>query len=391
MNVQKECVCCGNEKISGVWELPSLPLTGIYLNNPGEFDFQNFHDEIVQFCGNCSHMQLSNPVDPDLLYLKTYTHRTSQSPISNTGNLFLEHEIRKFLRDTRPQQVLEIGCNDGLLLSKIRDAAHNLAGFDPVLQEGIETKDGNVTLMGGFGETVDYDHLLAEKVDFVVSAHTFEHIVDPRMTLERLKPHLAERFDFVIEVPSSVSMVDQVRMDQVFPQHVNYYSPASMAALMKPLGLHLVKSEHNFRYWGGTQLLFFSNYRSASEPPVGVKLASVMESIGLFAHAIDIAQKQLRHGEYHSRYAFGAAQMLPILAYHMGYDYFCETISAIIDDNLARQGLFFPALDVPIVGSTETTVADSQIVITALDSSKALVQRAIDMRAMSIVSPVGIL
>lgn len=389
MGIQKECVCCGSGRLNNVWELPGLPLTGIYVPGASEYDFENFHDEALQFCLECTHMQLSNPVDPALLYLETYTHRTSVSPISSVGNEFLERQIRRFTEEKKPRQILEIGCNDGLLLSKIRDVAENLAGFDPVLPDDLETV-GNVSLIGGFGETVNYDSFLSEKIDFIISAHTFEHIVDPRTTLQRIQPFLAEHFDFVIEVPSSVSMVNQVRMDQVFPQHVNYYSPESLAQLMLPLGLHLAEIQHNYRYWGGTQILLFSNYRSSRAMPQRLDKGSVESSVSTFRGTMTAASTQLGHGDFSNRFALGAAQMLPIIAYHLGYETFQDKFAAIIDDNVSRQGMFFPDLRTPIVSSTDLDLEDSQIMITALDSSKPLLQKAIAFGSPNIVLPVGI-
>jgi hypothetical protein len=305
------------------------------------------------------------------------------------GNEFLEKQIRRFIGEKLPRQVLEIGCNDGLLLSKISDIAERLAGFDPVLSPDPQI-NGNVTLSGGFGETVDYDLLVSDKIDFIISAHTFEHIVDPRITLHRLRPYLADNFDFVIEVPSSVSMVDQVRMDQVFPQHVNYYSPESLAYLMRPLGLNLVEIQHNYRYWGGTQILLFSNYRNSDLMPQRLSKSSAELSVKQFQCSLKSVSSQLRHGRFVNRLAFGAAQMLPIVAYHLGYEDFQDRISAIVDDNPTRQGLYFPNLALKIVNTDEFDFADSQVLITALDSAKVLFEKSVSLGAPCIVLPLGI-
>lgn len=383
------CVCCGNTDLRIAWDLPNLPLTGIYVDSPESYEFKNFHDESLLFCPKCKHMQLSNAVDPDLLYLETYSHRTSESPISTAGNAFFKDQMSFLLGQRRYKQVLEIGCNDGLLLRSVCELADNLSGFDPVLEDSI-LEHKNVRFLGGFGETIDYERLLKEKIDLVVSAHTFEHIVDPRITLSRLEPFLAKEFDVLIEVPSSISMVDQVRMDQVFPQHVNYYSPSSMQALFAPLGLILVGLVRNYRYWGGTQILHFSN-RNGITPCDSPRLdfESVESSIGKFQGAVQTSVTQLCHGDL-TRFAFGAAQMLPILAYHFG-EVFEQKLTAILDGNSSRIGKYFPSINLPIINSATANFSGSQIMVTALDSAKAIVPKAIDGGAVSIILPVGIL
>jgi len=371
------------------WDLPMLPLTGIYVDSPENYGFNNFHDESLLFCSKCEHMQLSNAVDPGLLYLETYSHRTSESPISTAGNVFFKNQMSVLLGERRYRQVLEIGCNDGLLLRSVCELADHLAGFDPVLEDDIQVYK-NVKFVGGFGETVEYDGLIDEKIDLVVSAHTFEHVVDPRVTLARLVPFLAKEFDLLIEVPSSISMVDQVRMDQVFPQHVNYYSPSSMQALMEPLGLSLVGLVRNYRYWGGTQILHFSNRNGiapANSPHLDIK--QVLSSIRMFEGAVASTVTQLSHGDM-KRYAYGAAQMLPIIAYHLGA-VFEEKLSGILDGNASRIGRYFPSIDVPIINSETTDFSESQILVTALDSAKVITPKAIDGGAVSIIVPSGVL
>ena len=87
-------------------------------------------------------------------------------------------------------------------------------------------------------------------------------------------------------------------------------------------------------------------------------------------------------------FAFGAAQMLPIIQYHLGTDF--NLISEIFDDNIDRVGKFFPLLDIKIksienlnLNSTDT------FIITALDSSKPIIKRLLQLSANLIIVPVG--
>lgn len=382
-----ECVCCGDAQMKEIWELEKVPLTGIYVDRPDNYGFPNFHDETLMFCESCTHMQLSNPVSPELLYLETYTHRTSGSAISSAGNDFLEGYLRSRFTDQGLGQILEIGCNDGLLLKSISDLGNNLAGFDPVL-EGKEVAH-NVTLAFGFGEAVNYSELVQSPIELVISAHTFEHIVDPRVTLERLQPFLSQDAQIVIEVPSSISMVKQARLDQVFPQHVNYYSPESMSALLAPLDFVLCEVTHNFRYWGGTQILRFTRRASAEIAPETINADQIRSAIALFDSGIQVTKSQvgLGPGELVTS-ALGAAQMLPILAYHMGYEFFTDQVVQIIDDNPHRQGRYFPSLPLKIGPASEASGLE-QVLITAIDSGKVLVPRALELGAKNIVVPLG--
>jgi len=383
----RTCACCLNSELEIIWELPNLPLTGIYLTSHSEPSFEYLHNQNLLYCNNCSHLQLSKIVDPDLLYLETYTHRTSTSPISKSGNEFLLNTIldKEF---TNKKQILEIGCNDIYLLKNLRGISEHRAGVDPIFDNNkIEVEPG-IFVHGGFAESIDYGNLIEKPVDLIISAHTFEHIIDPVKSLLNLKPYVSDKLDFIIEVPSSVRMLEQLRLDQVFSQHINYYSPKSLTQLMQTIGLRFVSIIHNYSYWGGTQILYFSNYHNSDE--------SVKENISKetfysakkhFLNEIEIIKFKLKSAPGRI-FAYGAAQMLPILQYHLG-DVF-DLVSEIFDDNPERIGKNFP-FDLRTIKELDgfKFFPDDTILITALDSAKPLTKRLIDKNINLIILPIG--
>ena len=63
-----------------------MPLTGLYLDKRNLKD--DLYDQGFNYCRNCGHGQLKNVIDADIIYDNSYTHRTSASNISTTGNDF---------------------------------------------------------------------------------------------------------------------------------------------------------------------------------------------------------------------------------------------------------------------------------------------------------------
>jgi hypothetical protein len=333
-------------------------------------------------------MQLDNVIDPSLLYQETYSHRTSLSNISRNGNNFLLNFIlsKNF---KKKKQILEIGCNDIYLLSNLEEVSASRAGVDPIFEsETIEIQPG-IFVLGGFAESVNYNKLIKEPIDLVISAHTFEHVVDPVSSLQNLKPFLAKNFDFIIEVPSSPRMIDQLRLDQIFSQHINYYSPESLQKLMRMLNLDLINVSYNYAYWGGTQILHFSNYAKIEKPLdiLKVNLERVKESIELFS-------SEFRNLEYRMKnapgrlFAYGAAQMLPIIDYHLNGAF--DLVEIIFDDNDERIGKYYPLDKRKICKFSGFKFNDSDtIVITALDSAKPLVTNVLRNGVNLIIIPIG--
>lgn len=385
--MDRKCACCSNKNLLNLWELSELPLTGIYLENFEVPDFEYYHDQNLLYCEDCSHLQLSKIVDPDLLYLDTYTHRTSQSPISKSGNEFLLNYIQE-KKFKGKEQILEIGCNDVYLLENLQNVAKNRSGIDPIFSPEVKQLAAGFKVKGGFAETIDYSDLFEKPIDLIISAHTFEHVVDPIKSLINLKSYVNHELDFIIEVPSSLRMFEQLRLDQIFSQHINYYSPYSLSRLMNNLDLQLVDIKYNFSYWGGTQILHFSNFREKNISYIDkVSAHQIKEAKVNFLNDIQSLRFKIQNAPGRV-FAYGAAQMLPILHYHIGNEF--NSVSEIFDDNPERIGKYYPFINKKIRSLEGFKFEpDDMIIVTALDSCKPLVKRLLEKQIKLITIPIG--
>lgn len=386
------CNVCQSDRVEPLWKLPSFPLTGIYQDEYNPASIINEYDQELQFCNDCTHAQLGNQIDPIFLYRDTYTHRTSESPISTSGNRFLLNYIKSTTHNIFFSQILEIGCNDLLLLESLTDRSKSLAGIDPIWPDGISVSDSGIRLWGGLAETSNYSELLTSKIDLIISAHTFEHITNPRQVFESLKEELSENCLLIIEVPSAERMLEQGRLDQIFNQHVNYYSIASLKKLVEPFGFRLRDITYNFSYWGGTQLLTFalSDEEFSIDSKRIINKEVYQQAIVNFKSSIENTSRQIENS-HRPVYLYGAAQMLPSLMYHFS-DSAKKNVTAIIDDNPSRQGRYFPNLEIKILPSQAIQdFSDSTIVISALDSARPILGQILKLNPRTIIIPNGLI
>lgn len=230
------CNVCASTDLELIFDAPNLPLTGLYIESGNSYEPPTF-DQAFMMCRSCGHGQLRNLIDPDVVYDDTYTHRTSGSPIARRGNDFFFSVLRGVLGDTRPNAVLEIGCNDLYLLSLLRPYARSdLTGIDPIWIGKDHTTDENIRVLGRFVEDLSLEKDLNARPDLIVSAHTFEHVTDLYDQFASLVEIAADECLFFIEVPSFETMVRTQRFDQVFHQHIQYLSVRSMHRLIDRLG-----------------------------------------------------------------------------------------------------------------------------------------------------------
>jgi hypothetical protein len=187
-------------------------------------------------------------------------------------------------------------------------------------------------------------------------------------------------------------MLEQGRLDQVFNQHVNYYSVKSLEKLLEPLGFNLINLNYNFSYWGGTQLLIFSLTEAPALDVFEQELSveNYSKSIEIFSDSMRNTSNQIENSRG-PVYLFGAAQMLPPLIYHFSNEAIAK-ISGIIDDNPRRQNKYYPDLEIKIFSLSEiSNISDSTIVISALDSSRPILNRLLELNPRTIIIPNGLI
>lgn len=395
--VKKEklrCSVCLGSELDEVLGLPDFPLTSIYIKDPAEsVDYPNVNQALM-LCARCGHGQLRFFLEPDFVYGPLYWHRSSVSPIATSGNDFFAEFLERLTVEKTFRKIVEVGCNDLYLLRKIAGKGEELFGIDPIWKQQQLEAEGNIRVIGKFIEEVDFQKEIGGAPDLIISAHTFEHVDEPRDSLQKLMDVASPGAIFVIEVPSLDTLLATYRFDQVFHQHIQYFSLASMTRLISELGGEYLTHTYNYNYWGGTMLVAFRKGQSNSSfLPSVVKpnKQAIEESLSLFREQIAALNKVLtvltKNGE--TIYGYGGAQMLPTLAYHMKSD--LSFLRCVLDDNERRDGLTYPHLPVIIKKPEDGfTLEDATVLITALDSARPILRRVMALKAKRILAPLHI-
>lgn len=384
-----QCLLCGGG-LMAVLDLPHLPLTGLYVPDPAVAE-QRF-DQALMLCRKCGHGQLAHFLPARTLYDDSYAHRSSASPIAVAGNDFLYDFIAGLVGKRRFRQIVEIGCNDLYLLKKLLSLGDAALGIDPIWQGQSREIEPGLHVLGGLLEDTEPASAMRAPADLIVSAHTFEHLHDPLGALERLFALAADDALFVIEVPGFENLVRGRRFDQVFHQHMHYFSLTSLLGAVERLGGRYLAHRYNYDYWGGTLILSFergAGQSAASPPRRRITAAALRRGIADFHRQTRAVPQLLNDGGFKAVYGFGAAQMLPVLAYHMGG---LDRFAAILDDDPNRQGLYYPGHDVMIRPTNAIDdFGDAALVLTAPDAARAILARMAGLKPRKIILPLQIL
>lgn len=382
------CTVCGGRSLGRAVELPNLPLTGLFHERPEE---GARFDQSLLLCLACGHGMAGIQVHPDLLYGHDYAFRTSGSATAVRGTTFFLDSLDQALPGASWSAVLDWGCNDLHLLSRFEGRARLRMGVDPIWRGREAEAPAGMVVRGGRLEELDPEHDLPAVPDLLVCRHTLEHIPDPVAALSSLAAAMKPGSCVAVEVPGFDALVERLRFDHVFHQHVQYFGRASLRRLFGSLGFHPVAEAEHVHDWGSLWTLFRKGEGDALGTVARWGIREVQARYSTFRKHLAVSRESLELLASEGRvFGYGAAQMLPVLAHHLGDD--LGSLTAILDDDPAKDGWFIGSLPPPIrASSTFGDLGSDAVLLTALDNAQPILQRLLRERPRSILIPLPIL
>jgi SAM-dependent methyltransferase len=381
------CCVCGSAT-DVVQELPDLPLTDTYIDGDKAGSDIRGYDQALQYCPQCGHGQLQFQLQPDILYGKNYFFRTSLSATARKGTEFFISTLNSVIDIGKKFScILDVGCNDLYLLNKMENRAQWRIGIDPIWQ-GQEQNQNKSTLkvIGERLENVRED-AFPQRPDLVFCRHTLEHVMNPRDFISHLLRISSEDAVFVFEFPGFDALVCRLRFDQVFHQHLQYFSVASFRKLLSVFNCQLLKTEHNYHDWGATAFVFkksSSDHHEKKEFHFGAE--DLRTRFSIFKNYMLSISQILDTFKDGLLYGYGAAQMLPVIGYHLKQDF--SDFSAILDDDSQKDGLGYWNLPVRIKAtSTVSDLCQSTVLLTAVDNVQVIMPKLLNLRPLHIINP----
>lgn len=390
-NTKREaCAVCGNRNTTPLIELPQLPLTEVFTVQPGSPAF-GLSDQSFHFCRHCGHGQLESIVDQNLLYRHKsgYEFRTSQSYTGQKTTEFFLSFLNKVSYKKTFKCALEVGCNDGHLLKQIKPIAEECVGVDPILkgQEQALEKDG-IKAIGSFFEECS----LSINPDLVICKDVIEHVTDPRQLISELVKKSSDDALFLIQVPMLDNLVANLNFDQIFHQHLNYFSLSSFNALIESLGCCLIGYTVNEMHWNSAIFAFSKKSVSKQiEPKNSLSPEHISAHYQVFQSQMAACELALENSARTAPVlGYGAALMLPVIKYHFPNQ--LSVVEAIFDDNKARHGQYYLNASTPIIATdTIEDFSNFNVLLTAfssrLNAQRMLKKLAGDLKPRQVYYP----
>ncbi len=308
-------------------------------------------------------VQLQNVTVAEERYnLIDYSYTSSNSQVSRRHwQEFFQSVSRKI--PIKHGRILEIGSNDGYLLSLFKKGATQIIGIDASETVVLEANSRGIeTIHGIFGESDELNITLKEKIsefDLIIANNVLNHSNNPLKFIKDISCFLKRDGIFVFEVPYWYSTISSFRFDQIYLEHITYFTVESLEHFLKTAGLFIYEVEL-VDYHGGSLRVHagFSDRFSKSkddflalERKIGLKDENTyivyMNKVNEIKNRFILNLNQYKKAKPFSKiFGVGAAAKANTLLTYFGLTN--QDIHFIIDASPLKQGKITPVSLIPI-------------------------------------------
>lgn len=241
--VVETCQVCGHPNLEPILFLGYLPPVNAMQNigeKPGE---QASYPAQLLSCPHCSLVQLGLVVDAKVLFPATYPYTSSTTKILRDNFAELYKECSKLIPMTRDDLVVDIGSNDGNLLSNFKDA-HRILGITPEEIGKIAIQRGIPTILEYFTRNVAARVSAGWGLAKIVTAtNVFAHIENVNEVVANILSLLAKDGVFITESHYLLALIETLQYDTIYHEHLRYYSLHSLKYLLEKHGLEIIHAK----------------------------------------------------------------------------------------------------------------------------------------------------
>ena len=327
----------------------------------------------LNYCKDCNNIQLNVVVDPTILFDKyLYTSSTSQSFVSHFEELASDL-IKEFNLD-KESVVVDIGSNDGIFLKPLIERNIKSIGVEPATNLAKDANKNNLETINSYFDKEVVESIIQKygNVDVVTAFNVFAHSDKLKEIANDAFSLLKEDGVFIIEVQSLAEMVEKNLFDNVYHEHVNYWSLTNLVHFFEKLNLY-VNNFQKVETHGGSLRLFISK-----ENKINVSVSEYIkyeEELGLnkletfftFSNKV-VEQKNLAVENLISLKQsgkkiifYGAPAKATTLLNYYGIN--SELVEFTIEDNPLKVGKYIPNTNIEIIDKERAIKLKPDVII----------------------------
>lgn len=237
----KQCRSCGSSRFTEFLDLGESPLADRLLT---EAQLQEVEPRVAlaaAFCGDCTLVQITETVLPEVLFCNDYPYYSSVSPFLLRHFADSARAIIASRKLNEKSLVVEAASNDGYMLKNFVEAGIPVLGIDPAEGQVKRANDAGVRSINDFFTLALAQKLSAEgtTADVFLANNVLAHVADLNGFVAGMALLLKRDGVAVIECPYLLDLMDHREFDTIYHQHLCYFSVTALDSLFRRHGLFL--------------------------------------------------------------------------------------------------------------------------------------------------------
>jgi|688.fasta_scaffold120363_3 2-polyprenyl-3-methyl-5-hydroxy-6-metoxy-1,4-benzoquinol methylase len=345
-----KCLNCKHALIN-FFNLGELPPSDYFAKSAIEAKKAPSFNLSVGRCTSCNLVQNQYLVSANLRYRKLeYSYNSANSNYAKNHWQNYVNKISKFFKNDL--KFLDIGCNDGYLSNLVQKEtkSNSIYGLDASNFQIYKSKKKyrKINFFCGYGE--ESSKIFKKNYfDIITLNNVFNHSSKPFLFLQEIKKILNKNGLIVIEVPNWIKTVEKKSWDQIYHEHVLYFTPYTIAKILVKAGFKILKI-YNIEFHGGSLRVLASKSDGLIFNKKKYKDISLKQCKKLAKHALDIkikVNKKVNSIIQAPIYLFGAPAKGNTLINYFGLNY--KNIKACLETSKNKIGKYMPKSCIPII------------------------------------------
>ncbi len=356
---ESKCRICFSKNISQILDLGNQPLANNLIKNV-KIKEKKFPLKIF-FCNKCKAVQLSETINPKILFDNYFWTTSTSSTARNFSEKFYK-KIMKIVQIKNPL-IVEIASNDGTYLKPFK-RQNRVIGIDPARNIcKIANKQGIPTINSFFN--LKTSKLIKRKYgqgNIIFARNVVAHVKNIHELIRSALNLISKDGIFAVEFHYAKKILEDLQYDSIYHEHIFYFSIESIKFLFKKHGFHLFDGFKSPISGGALVLIFGKNKKKISERLKLLEKNEKKSKVNSFATWKIFSKKVVKHSEifrktiekiYNKNGKFpgygASARSSTILNFAKISN---DQLSFIVDKNPLKNNLYTPGSKIKIVNNT---------------------------------------
>jgi hypothetical protein len=232
--VVDRCQVCDSPNLESLLFLGYLPPVNTMPLIGTPLEEQPAYPAELLRCKDCTLAQLGLIVDPAILFPPSYPYTSGTTKILRENFAELSREVDALYPLKHGQLVVDVGANDGTLLSNFQKEGVRVFGIEPTNAAKLAIERGIPSMISFFNKEAAA-RAVAEQgpAQIITATNVFAHIEDIHNIVDGMLTLLGEEGIFISESHYFLSLLETLQYDTIYHEHLRYYTLTSLKHLLE--------------------------------------------------------------------------------------------------------------------------------------------------------------